>query len=196
MTSGVILAAGRSSRLGRPKQLLPLAGRPLLVHTVRHAVASALDEVVLVLGHEAIRIADAVGEWGQRLVINRDYASGMSSSLKVGLGALYPTTEAVLFLLGDLPQVTTEIIDAVLRAFRETGGPIVAAEYGGRVGNPVLFARELFPDLAGLSGDEGARVLLHSHSTRVVRVPVGSGAPPRDVDTEADYAALLAAWDD
>ena len=195
MISGVILAAGRSSRLGRPKQLLPLAGQPLLAHTVRHAVASELDEVVLVLGHEALRIADAVGEWGQRLVINPNFASGQSSSLKVGLGALDPTTEAVLFLLGDQPQVTTETIDALLRAFRETGGPIVAAEYGGQLGNPVLFGRELFSDLARLSGDEGARVLLRSQAAKVVRVPVANGEPPRDIDTEADYAAVLASWD-
>lgn len=194
MISGVILAAGRSSRLGRPKQLLPLGGRPLLAHTIQHAIASNLDEVVLVLGHEAIRIGDAVGAWGQRLVINPDYASGQSSSLKVGLGALDPTTEAVLFLLGDQPQVTTETIDALLHAFRETGGPIVAAEYDGMIGNPVLFGRELFPDLARLSGDEGARALVRASSASVVRIPVGNGEPPRDVDTEADYAALLANW--
>lgn len=194
MISGVILAAGRSSRLGRPKQLLPLAGKPLLAHTVEHAIASNLDEVVLVLGHEATRIADAVGEWGQRLVINPAYATGQSSSLKVGLSVLDPTTEAVLFLLGDQPGVTTDAIDELIRAFRATGGPIVAAEYGGRIGNPVLFARELFPALAGIKGDEGARSLVQSRSASVVRVPIGNGNPPRDVDTEDDYAALVASW--
>jgi molybdenum cofactor cytidylyltransferase len=193
LISGVILAAGRSDRLGRPKQLLPVAGMPLLAHTVRHAVASSLDEVVLVLGHEAMRITDAVGEWGQRPVINPDYSSGQSASLRIGLGALDPTTEAVVFLLGDQPQVSPETIDALIRAFRATGGPIVAAEYGDRTGNPVLFGRELFPELARLTGDEGARTLVRERSATLVRVPIAA-EPPRDVDTEDDYAELLRSW--
>ena len=196
MISGVILAAGRSSRLGRPKQLLPLGGEPLLTHVLRNATASALDEVVLVLGHEAVTIADAVGEWGQRVVINPDYAAGQSTSVRAGLGALDPTTEAAIFLVGDQPQVGPDIVDAVVAAYRATGGPIVRPHYGGVPGHPVLFDRALFPELARVTGDEGGRSVVRTHQDLVVPVTLGNGPPPGDIDTAEDYAALLAAWAD
>jgi molybdenum cofactor cytidylyltransferase len=190
--SGVILAAGRSSRLGRPKQLLDLFGEPLLRRVVHNAVASELNEVVLVLGHQAAEIQTAVGEWGQRVVVNPDYADGQSTSLRVGLGAIDPLSEAVVFLLGDQPQVGPEIIDALIARFRGSGAPIVMPTYGGMPANPVLFASELFPELAVVTGDEGARAVVKRNSARVVRVAVSDGAPPRDVDTDDDYQALLA----
>lgn len=190
--SGVILAAGLSSRLGRPKQLLDLFGEPLLRRVVRNAVASQLTEVVLVLGHRAAEIASAVGELGQRVVVNPDYSDGQSTSLRVGLGAIGPGAEAVVFLLGDQPQVGPEMVDALIDRFRATGAPIVMPTYGGIAANPVLFAEELFPELAKVSGDEGARSLVTRHRDRVITVAVSGGSPPRDVDTEDDYRALLA----
>ncbi|MEA2527398.1 MAG: molybdenum cofactor cytidylyltransferase [Thermomicrobiales bacterium] len=190
--SGVILAAGRSSRLGRPKQLLELDGQPLLTHVVRNAVASDLDEVLLVLGHQAAEIESAVGEWGHRIAVNLNYAEGQSTSVRVGLGAVDPLAEAVVFLLGDQPQVGPEIIDALIVRFRQTGAPIVMPTYGGIAANPVLFARDLFPELARVSGDEGARTVVKQHRHQVTEVSVSDGPPPRDVDTEADYKELLA----
>jgi len=195
MISGVILAAGRSSRLGRPKQLLPLGGQPLLAHVLRHAAASALDEVVLVLGHEAAAIAAAVGDWGQRLVVNPDHAAGQSTSLRAGLAALDPAAAAVLFLLGDQPQVDSTVIDRLIAAHSARGGRIMVPRYGGQPGTPVLFARDLFPELARVTGDEGARSIVRAHQNDVLHVDIGDGPLPRDVDTEADYAALLAVWD-
>lgn len=192
--SGVILAAGQSSRLGRPKQLLALAGEPLLSHVLRHAAASNLDEIVLVLGHEAATIAAHVGEWDQRVVINPDYAAGQSTSLRAGLAAIEPTASAVLFLLGDQPQVTSDMISALVDAFRERGGPIVRAAYGGQPGNPVLFSRELFPELAHIGGDQGAREVIQQHASEVLLVDVSPVPPPADVDTEEDYQALLRRW--
>jgi molybdenum cofactor cytidylyltransferase len=191
--SGVILAAGRSSRLGRPKQLLDLGGEPLLRHVVRHAVSSNLDEVVLVLGHEAERIAPAVGELGQRVVVNPDYLAGQSTSVRAGLAAIDPRSKAVLFLLGDQPQVGPEIIDAVIAAFRESGARIVMPTYGGIPANPVLFAAALFSKLAEVTGDEGARPIIKHHHGTVVHVAVSDGPPPQDIDTEADYRALVEA---
>jgi molybdenum cofactor cytidylyltransferase len=194
MIAGIILAAGASTRLGRPKQLLDLGGRPLLSHVLAHAAASDLDEVVLVLGHDAVHIANAVGEWGQRVVINPDYAAGQSTSLRLGLQSIDPTAEAAMFLLGDQPQVAAAIINAVIHHFRATGGPIVAPTYAGARGNPVLFARRLFPDLAHIRGDTGARALLAAHPDLIQTVPVSPDPPPPDVDTEDDYRALLQAW--
>jgi molybdenum cofactor cytidylyltransferase len=196
MISGVVLAAGGSSRLGRPKQLLPLGGLPLLAQVLRNAAASRLDDVVLVLGHEAETIAEAVGEWGQRLAVNPDFAAGQSASLKVGLGAVPPTAEAMLVLLGDQPEIGPDIIDAVIDAFQHSDRPIVAPAYGGVVGNPVLFRRDCFPALAQLTGDEGARRLIRARPRDMLRVPVSDRPPPADVDTEEDYAALLGRWRD
>lgn len=192
--SGVVLAAGGSSRLGRPKQLLPLGGEPLLAQTVKHALASRLGEVVLVLGHAAGEIAAAVGERGQRTVVNADYGRGQSTSMRAGLAALAPGAEAALFLLGDQPRVGPAIIDALVAAFEETRGPIVVPLYGGEPGTPVLIARALFPELLAVEGDQGARGVVRAHPAETVRVPVGDGPPPRDVDTEEDYHALVAAW--
>jgi molybdenum cofactor cytidylyltransferase len=189
--TGVILAAGRSSRLGRPKQLLSLFGEPLLRRVVRNAAASDLDAVLLVLGHQAAEIEPAVGEWGQRVVVNPDYLEGQSTSLRVGLGAIDPLSEAVVFLLGDQPQVGPEIINALIARYRATGAPIVMPSYGGIAANPVLFAFDLFPELAQVTGDEGARAIVKRHADRVAMVPVSDGPPPRDVDTEADYQTLL-----
>jgi molybdenum cofactor cytidylyltransferase len=194
MISAVVLAAGRSTRLGRPKQLLDLGGQPLLSHVLRHAAAANLDEFILVLGYEAERIAKSVGNLGQRDVVNPDFASGQSTSVRAGLAALSPDSEAAIFLLGDQPQVGPAIIDAVIDAYHRTGGPIVVPTYDGQRGNPVLFAKSLYPDLARLTGDAGARFIVRAHAAKVVAVPVGDGPPPRDVDTEADYTALLASW--
>lgn len=192
--TGIVLAAGRSARLGRPKQLLPLGGRPLLAHTLDHAAASGLDEVILVLGHEAATIAGEVGDHGQRTVVNPAYADGQSTSLRAGLAALSPQTEAALFLLGDQPTVTPEVIDALLAAYQENSAPIVAPLYGGRRGNPLLFDRLLFAELEQVSGDEGARSIVRAHDAEVLLVPMPGIAPPPDVDTEADYQRLLADW--
>ena len=190
----VILAAGRSSRLGRPKQLLDLGGEPLLRHTVRHALAAPVDEVVLVLGNAADEVGAAVGELGQRTVLNPAFAEGQSTSLRAGIVALGPEVEAAVLMLGDQPTVGPEIVAALVARFREGGAPIVQPVYGGVPANPVLIARELFPELLAVTGDEGARSVIRAHAAAVARVVVSDGQAPGDVDTEEDYAALLAAW--
>lgn len=192
--SGVILAAGGSSRLGRPKQLLQLAGEPMVRIVTRQALASRLDEVILVTGAAATEVAAAAGNLGQRTILNSDYAQGQSSSLRAGLAAVSPDADAVLFLLGDSPEVGPERIDALVAAFNATESAIVQPSYGGVPGNPVLFARTLFGDLANVTGDEGARSLLKRHADKVTRVEVPGGPAPGDVDTEEDYNALVARW--
>ncbi len=193
LVSGVILAAGGSSRLGRPKQLLPLAGEPLLRHTLRNALAAHLHEVVLVLGRAAEEIAGAVGDLGQRTVVNPGWAQGQSTSLRAGVGAVDPRSAAAVFLLGDQPQVGPLVIDALVGAFHASGAPVVQARYGASPGNPVLIGRDLFPELLAVTGDRGARDVVRAHGDRAVLVPIG-GESPRDVDTEDDFRALLAAW--
>jgi len=191
--AAVILAAGGSSRLGRPKQLLPLAGEPILMHVLRNAAKSTLDEIVLVLGDQADKIAAAVGEWGQRTVVNPDVAAGQSASLRAGVSVLAPDVDAVLILLGDQPTVSAAAIDAVIAA-RRAGAGIAMARYNDDLRHPVLFGREFFPELLAVRGDFGAQTVLAAHAELIVGVPILDGLAPKDVDTEADYQTLVRTW--
>jgi CTP:molybdopterin cytidylyltransferase MocA len=180
--------------LGRAKQLLELGGEPLLRHTVRNAVASSLNEVLVVLGSRAGEIAKAVGELGQRTVVNPAFAEGQSTSLVVGMAALAAETDAVLVLLGDQPLVSTAAIDRLVARFQDGDSDIVQAAYEGQPGNPVLFGRGRYGDLASVSGDEGARSIVRRHRDAVTLVEIGGVAKLIDVDTEADYARLTELW--
>jgi len=192
--AGVVLAAGRSSRLGRPKQLLPLHGEPLIRRTLRQVLASSLDQVILVIGHNADEVRAAVSSLPVACVFNPDAAAGQSTSVRAGLAALSLDVEAVVFVLGDEPGVDPDVIDALIAAWRASRSPVVAPRYQDRIGNPVLFDRRVFPELALLEGDAGARPVVRTfrETGELQLVPVGGAAPP-DVDTEADYAALIAA---
>lgn len=192
--SGIILAAGRSSRLGRPKQLLQLGGEPLLRHVIRRALSSRLNELIVVLGYEAEQIAQAVGALGQRMAVNADYAEGQSTSVRAGLAAIDPRADAVMFLLGDQPGIESSVIDQLIERFEAAGSLIVQPAYEGHPGNPVLFARSLFPELATVTGDEGARSLIRRYQRDVTLVPVNCPAP-RDIDTEDDYRVVASAWE-
>jgi molybdenum cofactor cytidylyltransferase len=192
--SGVVLAAGLSSRLNQPKQLLLLDGEPIVRVVVRNAISSRLGEVILVIGAHASEVEVAAGFQGQQTVLNPRFAEGQSTSVHAGLEAVSPDADGVLFLLGDQPEVGSDVIDAVIGAFERTGAPIVQPVYGGTPANPVLFARPLFAELRSLSGDAGARSIVRARTAEVDRVPVSDGFPPGDVDTNEDYQALLQRW--
>lgn len=189
--SGIVLAGGTSSRLGQPKQLLDLGGRPLLQHAVDTAAAAGLDEVIIVLGHRAEDVAAAVTlPAGARSVVNPDYATGQASSMRTGLEATDPTSEAAVLLLGDQPAMRPADIVAVVNAYRTGSGPIVQGSYRGTPGHPVLFARETWPELMAVEGDKGARDVLGAHPDWVVRVELDAEVP-EDLDTMEDYERLL-----
>ena len=194
MIAGIVLAAGRSSRLGRPKQLLPLHGEPLIRHTLRQVLASSLDEVILVIGHKADEVRAAVTELPVECVFNADAAAGQSTSVRAGLAVLSPEVESAVFVLGDQPGLDPNVIDALVAAWRGSRSPVVAPRYEDRIGNPVLFDRRVFPELALLEGDAGARPVVRAYQDtgELQLIPVDGAGPP-DVDTEADYAALIAA---
>lgn len=188
--AAVILAAGASTRLGEPKQLLPLAGRPLLQHVVDAAHAGGVDEIVVVLGHAAEKIERALSlPPSARVAVNPRFAKGQSTSLHTGIGALGSGVGAAMVLLGDQPGMSPVAIRAVAATFREVGRPIVRASYRGHPGHPVLFARSVWPALLATSADRGARDLLASQSDRVRLVDLDADSPP-DVDTWDDYARL------
>jgi len=196
--SGVILAAGGSTRLGRPKQLLPLAGRPLLQHVLDEAAASRLDEIVLVLGCEAEAVRAALEIPARppvRVVTNPDWAQGQSTSLRLGLRCAHARARAAAVLLGDQPGVGAALIDRVAEAFLEHGAlaarPVYCGPRGRVPGHPVLLARRLFAEVEKLSGDQGARALLAERPEALLEVAV-EGPPPGDVDTWEDYRRTAA----
>jgi molybdenum cofactor cytidylyltransferase len=187
--SGVILAAGSSKRLGRPKQLLLWRGRPLLQHVVDAAAASKLSELVVVLGHEAELISKALSlPEGARVVCNMEHESGQASSLKAGLAALSAEVEAAAIMLSDHPYLSAELIDSVLAEFDPTATPVVRPRFGAVPGHPVVVARGHWEHWSELIGDEGARSLLNPSSVRELSFDENRWA---DVDTWSDYHALL-----
>jgi molybdenum cofactor cytidylyltransferase len=187
--SGVVLAAGTSSRLGRPKQLLELEGRPLLQHVVDAAAASGLAEVVVVLGHESDRIATALAlPSGTRIVVNHHYEAGQSTSLRAGLSSVDSRTDAAAILLGDQPRLTPSAIRKTLDAFRASEAPIMRALWQGTPGHPVVLARSEWGSIQKLMGDKGARDLVAA-SARVDVVEMGE-PPMDDVDTWEQYEKL------
>jgi len=185
--TAIILAAGTSTRLGRPKQLLDLAGKPVLQHVIDVLQSTPVDEIVVVLGHRADEIAAAVTATGHvRFAVNADYSAGQSTSFRTGLRAASDRSRAAVILLGDQPGIRPGAVTEVIDAWRR-GGPIaVQAAYGGVLGHPVLFDRSLWPELERAEGDEGARGILAAHPQWRTLVDVG-GEPPRDIDTEEDY---------
>jgi len=191
---GVILAAGSSSRLGRPKQLLSLGDRTVLAHTLANARAATLDGLIVVLGHEAATIQERIDFGTARIVINDDYREGQSTSLRAGLAALPPNANAALFILGDQPLIGPAVLDALIVARRATAAPIVMPTYDGQRGNPVLIARNLFPELATVTGDQGARSVIRAHSAAVHEVAIPGAPPTDDLDTQEDYDRLLARY--
>jgi molybdenum cofactor cytidylyltransferase len=180
----VVLAAGRSSRMGGPNKLMALFdGKPLVRRTVETALASRAGEVVVVTGHQEDRVAVALAGLEVRRVRNGDFATGLASSLKAGIGALLPAADGALVMLGDMPGVTAADLDRLIAAFGKAGGgAIVRATFEGKRGNPVILPRALFADVMKLEGDTGARHIVESEGNAVVDVEIGEAAAV-DVDT-------------
>ncbi len=189
-TGIVILAAGESARMGKPKQLLAYRGETLLDHTIN--VALELDApVVVVLGAHAAQIHAQLDESRVLFAENPDWRDGMGGSLRTGLRALldaHPQTDAAIFLLCDQPLLTAETLTNLIAAHQRTGPAIVASEYDHALGVPALFARELFPELLALTGAGGAQQIIRAHRDQAVGVPFPDGAV--DIDTPADYRSL------
>jgi molybdenum cofactor cytidylyltransferase len=183
----VVLAAGESRRFGSPKQLLPWGQKTLLQHVVDTVLGSSVQDIFVVLGYRAEQIGALLGDRPVRLVINKDWKRGLSGSVKAGLQALPENYEACFFLLGDQPNVTTELINSMLDRYRRTLATIVAPSYRGCRGNPVLFGRSLFQELLTLEGDRGGRDVILRHQGQVETVEAEEESIFLDIDTRADY---------
>ena len=187
--SGLVLAAGGSRRLGRPKQLLPYGEGTLLDHVLAVARGCRFDELVVALGGAATEVADGVDLAGARVVLNEAYGEGCSSSIAAALGALDERCEVLVLMLGDQPGVSAAAVGALLEEIGDA--PIAVCRYSDGRGHPIAFARHVFAELAGLHGDRGVWRLLERRGTDVVEVAT-DGPVPLDVDTPEDYERLLA----
>jgi len=199
----VVLAAGGSTRMGRPKQLAELDGRPLLAHVLAAVDAAPVDgrsgglrtrppvdRVVVALGGAADAVLERVDLGRAEPLVVEGWAAGMGHVLASTLAQAGDDWEAVVVLLGDQPLVPGSAVARVVEAWRAGAGPVVTATYGGRPGHPKLFDRRLLPDLLRLTGDTGARGLLATHPDRVHRVEVGDLGSDADVDVEADLVRV------
>ncbi len=187
----VILAAGASSRLGQPKQLLPWHQQTLLDHSITIALASVAQQVVLVLGAGAAGIRPAIKDEKLAVIVNGQWQEGMASSIRCGLNQLLLQNaglQKVIFMVCDQPYTSTELINNLVTLQQQTGRAIVASQYANTTGTPVLFTNALFPALLQLKGDAGAKKLLLLHQADIVTVAFPLGGI--DIDTAADYQAL------
>jgi len=190
-TAGIILAAGTATRMGKTKQLLPFQDSTLLGRVVKHATESNLDELIVVLGHDAENIAKTIDFSGMRVIINKEYIKGQSTSLIKGLDAVSESCTGVMFLLADQPLITSDIMNHMIKAFQTSDAPIIIPFCDGRRGNPVIIARSLFPRLSSLTLDSGARVIFNEYENSILKINIENDAILFDVDTPMDYEKLL-----
>lgn len=188
--AAIVLAAGGSSRMGQPKQLLPVRGRPMVRRVTEAVCASGLAQVVVVVGAHAEAVKDALEGLPVDIVTNPAWAEGMSISVRVGLHALQPDTPAVLMVLADQPALVPDLIQRLVSRYWATAAPIVLPSYQGQRGNPVLFDRALFPELMAVEGDRGGRALIARYAEQAEWVEVDDPAVITDIDTRQDYERI------
>jgi molybdenum cofactor cytidylyltransferase len=192
--AAVVLAAGRSTRMGGPNKLLAeIARRPLVRIAAEAAVASRADPVIVVAGHQRDEIAKAVGDLPVRVVDNPDFAQGLGTSLKAGIAAVPEQSDAAIVCLGDMPRVDAALMNRLIEAFDPERGALIAVPtFEGKRGNPVLWSRRFFPDLMAIEGDVGARHIIGRYGEGVVEVPVEGEAAFADVDTPEALSGIKA----
>lgn len=189
-TAGLVLAAGRSSRMApRNKLLETVGGEPMVRHVAAVAIASGTQPVIVVTGHEAAAVRGALRGLAVTIVANPDYADGLSTSLRAGLRALPGGIDGALILLGDMPEVESSVLTALVAAFTGESAICVPVRHGRR-GNPVLWGSAYFAEMMGLTGDSGAKSLMARHEAHLVEVEVASDSIFEDVDAPEDLARL------
>jgi molybdenum cofactor cytidylyltransferase len=191
--AAIVLAAGMSRRMGKPKQLLRAGERTLLEHTLESVRHSSAGETILVLGFAAEEIRQQISTEGFKVVVNAAYAEGMGSSLRAGISALGPQIEAVLIVLADQPFVRPATLDRLIEHHQKFRPQILIPTYNGFRGNPVLLDRSVFPEVANLRGDIGCRAIFGNHTEGIAKLEVDDIGILLDVDTQGDWEQLISA---
>jgi molybdenum cofactor cytidylyltransferase len=188
----VILAAGKSTRMqGSNKLLANIEGVPMIRRVVQAALSSKVDEVIVVLGWEEEKTRSTLAGLNCKMVVNEGFEEGQSSSVKVGLGELNPSSRAVMILPGDVARIDTSSINMVIDRYNEGGCLIVVAGHETRPGHPILLDRQLFPEIARINEQTlGLKALVNKHQANVCLVETGSLGVLKDVDTANDLAEL------
>ncbi len=187
-----MLAAGSSSRLGKPKQLLRYKGTTLLEHAVQLAEEAALNPIVVVLGSNAGLLSKEIVDKKTNIVINEAWEEGMASSIRTGLQKILeiePAINKVIVMVCDQPYVTVKLLQGLIAKHLETGKPMIASNYKNNLGTPALFHASIFNELMQLKGDTGAKKILKDQKEWVAAIDFPMGA--FDIDTEEDYNKLL-----
>jgi len=192
--AGLVLAAGASSRMGTPKQLLPIGQSTLLDHVLAEALQSNLEMVVLVLGFKAEAIVKGLKSNLRhpklKVIQNKNYSQGISSSLISGLSVVEKDSEGVMILLGDMPHITANLINLLLHRYEQSPLCLAAVSSGGKRTHPVIIGRPFFSALHELRGDEGAKALFAEHAGHVCMVEPFGEYDDSDIDTRDDYLEL------
>jgi molybdenum cofactor cytidylyltransferase len=193
LVSAVILAAGTSSRMGQAKQLLPLGQSIVLAETLARVQAAALHEIILVLGASADTIRSQLSSPQElKIAVNPAYQQGIASSLRAGLSAVDPNSDAALIILGDQPFIRPQTLHRIVEEYRRSPAQIVIPTHQGQRGNPVLLDRSVFPEVMALEGDVGSRAIFARHLDGIVNVEVDDQGILLDLDDPADYERLKA----
>jgi len=187
----IILAAGASTRLGKPKQLLRYRGKTLLAYSINEAVNSNADAVVVILGKDANLFKNEIDERKVRVAINASWEEGMASSLRLGMDTLLndkPYIDAVIFMVCDQPYISSSLLNELIITQQKTTKQIVTSNYGDSIGPPALFHKKYFIELMKLSGDAGARKIIQQNMNDVATILFPEGKI--DIDTKEDYDDL------
>src|SRR5436853_3212068 len=190
MIDAILLAAGRSSRMGAFKPLLPFGGRSVVEACVSNLLSGGVDEVVAVVGHRADEVRERLAHLPVRIAINDDAESEMGVSISRGIEQISPDTEAVLLALVDQPAIPPEVIRLLITERKRTGARLIVPEYEGRGGHPVLIDLSFREELLNLDPQRGLRGLFDAHRAQALRVAVASPYVARDMDRWDDYRAL------
>ncbi len=193
MINAIILAAGQSKRMGKPKPLLRFGDKTFLEQIISVLKLSDVDRITVVLGAEAETIKNSVDLSETRVVVNKDYLKGQLSSLITAIEDTPEETEAVLLCLADAPFVSKEVVNKIVSKFRETNNPIIVPVFNGKRGHPTLFSKSLFNELLNAPQDQGARYVLYSNEEKVLEVEISESGFLISIDTPDEYKSRFGA---
>jgi molybdenum cofactor cytidylyltransferase len=187
MLSAILLAAGKSQRMGKLKQLMPFGKSTIIEQAIDNLLSSAVDETIVVVGYRAEEIEKTIAARAVKIAVNPDYPQGMSTSIIAGLKLVSSQAQAVMLALGDQPLVDSQTINRLIAEFSRHDKGIAVPTYKGKRGHPVIFAIKYKPELLKLKGDIGAREIIRHHPDDVLEVAVASESVIADIDTRDDY---------